>query len=41
MVLSRGNTEELEKVYVEWRGAEPGIEPMLKYRGLRPDSTSK
>jgi peptidyl-dipeptidase Dcp len=41
MVLSRGNTEELEKVYVEWRGAEPGIEPMLKYRGLGPDSTSK
>jgi len=41
MVLSRGNTEELEKVYVEWRGAEPGIEPMLKYRGLMPDSASK
>jgi peptidyl-dipeptidase Dcp len=34
MVLSRGNTEDLEKLYVAWRGAKPSIEPMLKYRGL-------
>ena len=34
MVLSRGNTEDLEKMYVAWRGAKPSIEPMLKYRGL-------
>ena len=35
MVLSRGNTEDLEKMYVAWRGKEPSVEPMLKYRGLR------
>jgi peptidyl-dipeptidase Dcp len=34
MVLSRGNTEDLEKMYENWRGAKPGIQPMLKYRGL-------
>ncbi len=34
MVLSRGNTEDLEKMYVTWRGAEPSIEPMLKDLGL-------
>lgn len=37
MVLSRGNTEDLEKLYVDWRGAKPSIEPMLKYRGLAAD----
>jgi peptidyl-dipeptidase Dcp len=41
MVLSRGNTEELEKMYVAWRGAKPSIEPMLKYRGLAPGGDSK
>jgi peptidyl-dipeptidase Dcp len=41
MVLSRGNTEDLEKLYVAWRGAQPSIEPMLKYRGLAPGSSSK
>ena len=35
MVLSRGNTEDLEKMYVAWRGKEPSVEPMLKDRGLR------
>lgn len=35
MVLSRGNTEDLEKIYVMWRGKEPSVEPMLKDRGLR------
>jgi len=34
MVLSRGNTEDLEKMYVTWRGKNPTVEPMLKYRGL-------
>jgi peptidyl-dipeptidase Dcp len=36
MVLSRGNTEDLAKMYAAWLGAEPSIEPMLKYRGLAP-----
>ncbi len=35
MVLSRGNTEDLEKMYDTWLGGEPSIEPMLKYRGLK------
>jgi peptidyl-dipeptidase Dcp len=35
MVLSRGNTEDLEKMYEAWRGKAPSVEPMLKYRGLQ------
>jgi peptidyl-dipeptidase Dcp len=35
MVLSRGNTEELAKMYAAWRGKEPSVEPMMKYRGLQ------
>jgi len=38
MVLSRGNTEDLAKMYAAWLGGEPSIEPMLKYRGLTPDT---
>ncbi|MGB6828683.1 MAG: peptidyl-dipeptidase Dcp [Terracidiphilus sp.] len=38
MVLSRGNTEDLEKMYTNWLGAEPSIEPMLKFRGLKDES---
>ena len=34
MVLSRGNTEDLETMYERWLGAKPSIGPMLKYRGL-------
>jgi len=34
MVLSRGNTEDLAKMYAAWLGTEPKVEPMLKYRGL-------
>ena len=34
MVLSRGNTEDLGKMYAAWRGKEPSVEPMLKDRGL-------
>ncbi|MGA3035648.1 MAG: peptidyl-dipeptidase Dcp [Terracidiphilus sp.] len=37
MVLSRGNTEDLEKMYETWLGSKPSIEPMLKSRGLTPD----
>ena len=38
MVLSRGNTEDLEKMYDHWLGAKPSIEPMLKFRGLKDES---
>ena len=41
MVLSRGNTEELGKMYGAWLGAEPTIEPMLKDRGLLPEDGAK
>jgi peptidyl-dipeptidase Dcp len=41
MVLSQGNTEDLEQLYVAWRGKKPSIEPMLKYRGLAPNGSSK
>jgi peptidyl-dipeptidase Dcp len=41
MVLSRGNTEDLARMYATWRGSEPTINPMLKYRGLLPSDDSK
>jgi peptidyl-dipeptidase Dcp len=34
MVLSRGNTQELGKMYETWRGAPPNTKAMLKHRGL-------
>ena len=35
MVLSRGNTEDLDKVYRDFRGRSPSLEPMLSDRGLK------
>jgi peptidyl-dipeptidase Dcp len=35
MVLSRGNTGDLQKMYNTWLGGEPSIEPLLKNRGLK------
>ena len=40
MVLSRGNTEDLDKMYTKWLGAEPDTKPMLKYRGLADSPTN-
>ena len=37
MVLSRGNTEDLDKMYDTWLGAKPSIDPMLKFRGLKEE----
>src|SRR6185437_10122293 len=34
MVLSRGNTEDLQAMYDRWLGGAPSVEPMLKDRGL-------
>jgi len=34
MILSKGNTLELEKMYKDFRGSSPKIEPMIKARGL-------
>ena len=41
MVLSRGNTEDLPKMYEAWLGAKPSIAPMLKDRGLERSGTPK
>jgi peptidyl-dipeptidase Dcp len=40
MVISRGNTADLAKMYEAWRGAPPNTKAMLKYRGLE-DSPAK
>lgn len=34
MVLSRGNTKDLGKMFKDFTGHNPAIEPMLEYRGL-------
>lgn len=41
MVLSRGNTEDLAKMYKSWRGAPPNTKAMLKYRGLEESPPAK
>ena len=41
MVLSRGNTEDLETLYEAWRGKKPTVGPMLKYRGLESSGAAK
>ena len=41
MVLSRGNTEDLAKMYANWRGAPPSTKAMLKYRGLEESTPPK
>jgi len=41
MVLSRGNTEDLAKMYDAWRGAPPNTKAMLKYRGLEESAPAK
>ena len=34
MVLSRGNSQDLETLYKAWRGGPPTIDGLLKQRGL-------
>jgi peptidyl-dipeptidase Dcp len=41
LVLSRGNTEDLGKMYETWRGEPANPKSMLKYRGLEPPATAK
>ncbi|NUS39806.1 MAG: hypothetical protein HOQ02_12395, partial [Lysobacter sp.] len=38
--LSRGNSEELDKLYRDWRGRDPIVQPMLEDRGLAPAPTT-
>lgn len=35
MILSRGNSSDLQALYHQWRGREPDIAPMLLNRGLK------
>jgi len=37
MVLSRGNTQDLDQMYSTWLGAQPTVGPMLKDLGLVDD----
>ena len=39
MILSRGNTVDLARLYEDWRGKAPSVEPMLKFRGLQEISS--
>ncbi len=41
MVLSRGNTQDLAKMYENWRGAPPNTKAMLKHRGLEESGSAK
>ena len=41
MVLSRGNTQDLETMYERWLGGKPSVEPMLKVRGLAPETAGR
>ncbi len=36
-VLSRGGTMDAHQMYLDFRGSEPSVEPLLKQRGLVPD----
>jgi peptidyl-dipeptidase Dcp len=39
LVLSRGNTEEMAKMYRDFRGADPSVEYLLEDDGLKPEKT--
>jgi peptidyl-dipeptidase Dcp len=41
MVLSKGYSEDLGKMYSAWLGGEPTAGPMLKQRGLVEDGAGK
>ena len=40
MVLSRGNTQDLETMYETWRGKKPSADALLKNRGLAKSADS-
>jgi peptidyl-dipeptidase Dcp len=37
LILSKGNTEDYAKMFRDFRGRDPGIEAMLRHRGLKKD----
>jgi len=38
MVLSRGSTEDMGKLYRDFRGRDPSVEPLLEQRGLKEET---
>jgi peptidyl-dipeptidase Dcp len=36
MILSRGGTDDVAKLYRTFRGRDPSVEPLLEQRGLKP-----
>ena len=41
MILSRGNTQDLEKLYIDWRGHAPSVDAMMRYKGLKDTPPAK
>jgi peptidyl-dipeptidase Dcp len=41
MILSRGNTQDLAAMYLNWRGRAPSVDAMMKYRGLKASPGSQ
>ena len=39
MILSKGNSEDLDAAYRAFRGRDPSVEPLLIERGLKPEKT--
>ena len=39
-ILSRGNSEDPERLYRQWRGKAPQIMPMLQHRGFEHINTT-
>ena len=38
MILSRGSTEDMAKMYRDFRGRDPSVEPLLEQRGLKEEA---
>jgi peptidyl-dipeptidase Dcp len=41
MILSRGSTEDMAKMYRDFRGRDPSVEPLLEQRGLKETPPAK
>jgi peptidyl-dipeptidase Dcp len=40
MILSRGDSIDLDRLYLDWRGRPPTVNAMIKYRDLSPPPTT-
>jgi peptidyl-dipeptidase Dcp len=41
MILSQGHSQEMAPMYKAFRGADPSVEPLLEFRGLKPERPRK